>query len=253
MTACRGEVAASLAGLGLAWCDLLASVDSTNAQALRRARRGAEVPGLVMAATQSAGRGSRGRSWCSPPGGLWLTLLLEAPAARLLPWLALGAGAAAAEAISSLCRAPVGVKWPNDLILAGRKVGGILVQAAAGRAAVGLGVNANNDPPPGVAAASLRAVTGREVAIPDLAAACARGIMACHGLLLAGDTAAVAAAWRRHDVLAGREAVLETDRGERVVTCLGMTASGNLQYREADGSPGEMRATGHARLRLPPG
>lgn len=251
--AARGEQA-GLGELGLAWCEARAEADSTNVEALRRAREGAAVPGLVLAASQRAGRGSRGRSWSSPVGGLWMTLLLEAPPAHLLPWLALAAGAAAAEAISTCTGAPVGVKWPNDLVLAGRKLGGILVEAAAGRAAVGLGVNVNNDPPPGIEAISLRPALGREVAVSDLAVACARGIMAGHARLLAGDTAAVAAAWRRHDVLCGRQVVLETRNGEQEITCLGMTGSGSLQYRRADGSLGEMRATSRSRLRLlPPG
>jgi BirA family biotin operon repressor/biotin-[acetyl-CoA-carboxylase] ligase len=103
---------------------------STNDLALERARRG-EAEGLVIAArSQFRGRGRRGRAWHSPPGaGLYFSALLRPPKppaeARLLTLLT---GVAAAEGLSSLTGPPVGLKWPNDLRVHRKKLGGILCE-----------------------------------------------------------------------------------------------------------------------------
>ncbi|HEV2365048.1 MAG TPA: biotin--[acetyl-CoA-carboxylase] ligase [Caulobacteraceae bacterium] len=135
-------------------------IDSTNAEARRRAERGDFGPVWITAARQSAGRGRRGRAWATPTGNLAATLLSStsrsaADAARL--------SFVAALAVADLARAflperLVSLKWPNDLLIGGRKAAGILVesgQAGAGLlwVAVGIGVNlavapAVGEPPP---------------------------------------------------------------------------------------------------------
>lgn len=121
---------------------------STNADLAAEARRGA-AGGLVLAAEhQQAGRGRLDRTWESPPGaGLTFSVLLRpdaVPAARW-PWLPLLVGLAAAEATRGLTGVPVDLKWPNDLLVEGRKLAGVLVErvaSPAGPAAVaGLGLN----------------------------------------------------------------------------------------------------------------
>ena len=130
------------------------SVDSTQARALDMAASWAEgeesLDGLaVIAGTQTAGRGRRGRRWVSPEGGLWMSVVAEpgppAGSATLLPL-------AAALALAGAVRDSVGVvpdlKWPNDMLVGGRKVAGILVDASArggggpiDAVVVGVGVN----------------------------------------------------------------------------------------------------------------
>lgn len=116
---------------------------STNDALLAWAEGGATHGAAVRADRQSAGRGRQGRSWWSPPGsGLYFSVLLIAPNGRSLdPSLALVAGTAAAAAIDDRASVEVRLKWPNDLILRGRKLGGILCETRGATTVVGVGIN----------------------------------------------------------------------------------------------------------------
>lgn len=116
------------------------------------AEDGAEAGTIVVAGEQLEGRGSRGRTWHSPPGGLWLSTLFRPPAAGGIEVMSLRVGLAVADALEPLLSLPIQVKWPNDLMLGERKVGGILCEArwqggALGWVAVGVGVNVRNPVP----------------------------------------------------------------------------------------------------------
>lgn len=127
---------------------ILASVDSTMAEAARRAP-GLRAPTWILAHRQTAARGRRGRVWVEPPGNLAVTLvypLRDTPARAALRSFV--AGLALWEACARLTRRPdrLTLKWPNDLLLDGGKLAGILLETqAAGRGfdslAVGFGVN----------------------------------------------------------------------------------------------------------------
>src|SRR6266566_10111148 len=112
-------------------------VDSTNAQALRLARAGERGPHWIVAKEQSAGRGRRGRAWISPGGNLYATLMLTDPApATAAPQLGFVASLAlhdAAVATAPALASRLALKWPNDLLCAGRKIAGILIEARASR------------------------------------------------------------------------------------------------------------------------
>jgi BirA family transcriptional regulator, biotin operon repressor / biotin---[acetyl-CoA-carboxylase] ligase len=113
------------------------------------AERGAEAGTVVVAAEQLEGRGSRGRAWHSPPGGLWLSTLFRPSSVAGLEVLSLRVGLAVAGALDELVPTPVRLKWPNDLMLNGRKLGGILGEARwqgelLGWVAVGVGLNVRN-------------------------------------------------------------------------------------------------------------
>ncbi|HWN19841.1 MAG TPA: biotin--[acetyl-CoA-carboxylase] ligase [Gemmatimonadales bacterium] len=140
------------------------------------------VPGTaVMAGEQLEGRGSRGRTWHSPVGGLWLSVLFQPPVVEGIEVISLRVGLAVAEAIQARVPKPVQLKWPNDLILEGRKLGGVLCEArwqgdALGWVAVGVGMNVRNSTPAelGSVAVSLSelnpGISLEEVANPILAA-----------------------------------------------------------------------------------
>ncbi len=125
-----------------------AEVASTNAEALRLAATG-EPEGLVVVAdTQSAGRGRLGRSWWSQPGTALLASWLVRPslAPDRWPLLALAAGVAAARAAAAAAGIEVRLKWPNDLMAGGHKTGGILTESdGRGAIVVGLGINVRQD------------------------------------------------------------------------------------------------------------
>ena len=101
--------------------------------------RGLPVGSIVVADHQTAGRGRMERHWDAPPGTALLASFVLEPHALL----SLAAGVAAAEA----CGAEVRLKWPNDLLLRGRKLGGILVEVGDGKAVVGIGINLTSAPP----------------------------------------------------------------------------------------------------------
>jgi BirA family transcriptional regulator, biotin operon repressor / biotin---[acetyl-CoA-carboxylase] ligase len=114
------------------------------------AANGAEAGTIVVAREQTDGRGSRGRSWRSPPGGLWLSVLYLPTSGTGVELLGLRVGLAAAEAIEALAPGlPLGLKWPNDLMLGARKVGGVLCEArwqgeSPAWVVAGVGINVAN-------------------------------------------------------------------------------------------------------------
>jgi BirA family transcriptional regulator, biotin operon repressor / biotin---[acetyl-CoA-carboxylase] ligase len=133
-------------GAGGSWREVrvLDSTSSTNADVLAAAAGGAAEGLVVVAEQQVAGRGRLSRAWESPArAGLLVSVLLRPslpPTA--LPLLPLLAGLALADAVEAVADVPVGLKWPNDLLVDGRKLGGILVERAPdGAVVVGFGIN----------------------------------------------------------------------------------------------------------------
>jgi BirA family biotin operon repressor/biotin-[acetyl-CoA-carboxylase] ligase len=133
----------------------LETTGSTNADALARAEAGERGPLWIAARQQYAGRGRRGRSWVSEPGNLYTTLLLTdaAPVSAVYGICFVAAVAlhdAVLDAAHGIAPVQLKLKWPNDLLLDGRKIAGILVEGVsqAGRhaAAVGIGVNCRHHP-----------------------------------------------------------------------------------------------------------
>jgi len=139
----------------------LESVDSTNAEALRRARAGESGPLWIAAVAQTAGRGRRGRTWMSPPGNLHASLLLTDPSpSAAAPQLAFVAGLARRLAL----------KWPNDMLCHGAKIAGILIEGEGEpvTVAIGIGVNCRHHPSTVERPATDFAEQGADVAAPAL-------------------------------------------------------------------------------------
>src|SRR4051812_23975622 len=137
---------AQAAGVRLIAQDTLAS---TNAEVLARARGGERGPLWITAARQTAGRGRRGNVWSSEPGNLYATLLVTDPApAAHLPELCFAVALAVRDAVCAVAPqlAPqLKLKWPNDLLLDGAKLAGILIEAesVSGNTAVAAGIGVN--------------------------------------------------------------------------------------------------------------
>ena len=190
-------------------------VTSTMDAARDLAREGAPEGALVVAESQTGGRGRLGRAWVSPPGGLWRSLLLRPDvAAERLPLLGLVFAVGCAEGLSRAARTVIGVKWPNDLILEGRKVGGLLLETemAVGRAHLviaGVGVNVNlevGDFPSELQtrATSLKLNLGRPVDLAQVARCVLDDLEKRYLAWKAGETAELLTRWRELDVAAGR-------------------------------------------------
>ena len=189
----------------------LPEVDSTNSEARRQAEAGASAPLWIIADRQTAGRGRRGRQWQSPQGNLMATLLLPGAAApdssALAGQLAFVAGLALRATIAHFLahqQAEVSLKWPNDVLVNGAKISGILLETASsgqGRPdwlAIGLGVNLAHHPDdtPYQAtslAAHLRQVPDNLAALAELANQFDRYFKIWH----AQGFAAIVEAWRQ--------------------------------------------------------
>jgi BirA family transcriptional regulator, biotin operon repressor / biotin---[acetyl-CoA-carboxylase] ligase len=124
-----------------------ASVDSTQDEAARLARAGARYGTVVVAREQTGGRGRSGRRWESPPGNVYLSAILRpgVPPARV-PEIGLLAGIAVAEAIDEACGCRSALKWPNDVLVSGAKVSGILLENREATVILGIGINVRTVP-----------------------------------------------------------------------------------------------------------
>lgn len=223
--------------------EVLDAIDSTNAEALRRARQGEPGPLWIMAARQTAGRGRRGRAWISPPGNLYATLLLRDPApAAVAPQLGFVTALALHDAVAAA--APdladrLRLKWPNDLLCAGCKLAGILIEGEGVpvAAAIGIGVNCRHHPPATEFPATDLAAQGADVAADRLVA----GIAAAMRRRLAqwdrGEGfAAIRAAWlARADGVGAPIRVRLPDR-ELTGEFAAIDAAGRLVLRGRDGT-----------------
>jgi BirA family transcriptional regulator, biotin operon repressor / biotin---[acetyl-CoA-carboxylase] ligase len=131
------------------------------------AATGLEFGSIVLAEEQTAGQGRHGHNWHSEPGaGIYCSIVLQPVAA-----LTLALGLATAEAIAQTTGVACDIRWPNDLMLAGKKCAGILVQLVDGAAIAGIGINVNHTQfPPELSAlaTSLRLQSGREISREDL-------------------------------------------------------------------------------------
>jgi BirA family biotin operon repressor/biotin-[acetyl-CoA-carboxylase] ligase len=171
------DVAGVSAGLlrpGSLWREVraVAETGSSNADLLAAAGAGAAEGTVLVAEAQTAGRGRLGRRWASPPrAGLTFSVLLRpggVPAA-LLGWLPLLAGVAAAASVRAVAAVDATLKWPNDVLVGERKLGGILAERTGTAVVVGIGINvwqARADLPPGAAATSLALTAGAGVTGP---------------------------------------------------------------------------------------
>jgi BirA family biotin operon repressor/biotin-[acetyl-CoA-carboxylase] ligase len=232
----------------------LATVSSTNDYAKQLARAGQPHGTVVMADEQTCGRGQRGRRWASPPGGLWVSVLLRPSSVSKaeVGLLNTAAAVAAAEAVAAVCGVDVGLKWPNDLILGGCKLGGVLVETAGRGGAVawavaGIGINVNNPPealPVSLRkmATSLRHELGRAVGVKALLHEICARLEAFLALLEAGDGGEVISAWRRLDVSGGR-AVRMLRTGRLLGAAVGIDADGSLLVRASGGALTTLRTS----------
>ncbi|BBK32059.1 BirA family biotin operon repressor/biotin-[acetyl-CoA-carboxylase] ligase [Stella humosa] len=189
----------------------LDAVGSTNDEAFRLAREGAAEITMVTARSQTGGRGRRGRTWASPPGNLYSSFLLrpDRPAAGLAE-LSFVAAVAAAEACSGLLPASAGVelKWPNDLLIDGAKLSGILVeteQGPDGRPVVALGIGINvAHAPEGTPYPATALSHHAAVVLEDVASALGAAVARWYGLWLDQGFAPVRAAWSAAAIRPGR-------------------------------------------------
>lgn len=228
-----------------------AETGSTNADAAELARRDSPEGTVVVADTQTAGRGRLQRHWHSPPGeNLYFSLLLRPQVLpERTPQLALVAGLALCRSLGALFPGlSPRAKWPNDVYLNGRKLAGILCGMSSEMERVrhliiGIGINVNGGEfPPEIAdtATSLRRETGEEVSRPQLLAAVLAELEGAYCEWLENGLAPFVEQWNEVSYLAGHEVTVEVMNEQVRGTVLGIAESGALRLRQANGTVREI-------------
>jgi BirA family biotin operon repressor/biotin-[acetyl-CoA-carboxylase] ligase len=215
-----------------------ASVDSTMHKAV-----GLPLGSVVLADEQTAGLGRHGHSWHSERGsGVYCSMVL-APS----PVLTLALGLATAEAIAHSTGISCDLRWPNDVMLDGKKVAGILVQLVDDTAIAGIGINANHPQLPSeLEATSLRIHAGREFAREDIVSALIDSVSA----FAAEDTETILRLFTHaSSYAAGRRVVVHQPEGIIEGVTAGLNGAGFLIVRKDDGTDtlilaGGVRAAG---------
>jgi BirA family biotin operon repressor/biotin-[acetyl-CoA-carboxylase] ligase len=245
ITGIRRQLSASVVGRQLY---LFGEVESTNAALRRLARLGALEGTVVLGESQTAGRGRLGQPWFSPPlVNLYASVLFREPLAlREAPLFSFIAGLALADAVRDTGGSPA-IKWPNDVLVDGRKVAGSLIECGArgdevDYLIVGVGANLNVDldalgaalGPAAAGATSLRAATGCEVDRDAFAAAYLNALDAWARLYRAEGPGPILEAWGTLDILTGRQVEI---RGAVpfIGRVAGVDAGGRLVVQDALG------------------
>jgi len=224
-------------------------VASTNEIAFTMAKESAPEGTAVVANRQSAGKGRLGRQWESPPdGGIYTSIILRpAISPREAPKLSLLAAVAVAEAVGGFLSHPPTVKWPNDLLIQGKKVAGVLAEMNAEMdrinfIVIGVGVNVNVksggevfSPEVQAIATSLSAVEGVEISRVALLQALFGKVEEWYNRFLRDGFMPVREAWNRYSGMAGRRVTVRQIGAAFDGTVLGIDEDGALLVKEERG------------------
>lgn len=220
--------------------------DSTNSVALRLAAEDAPHGTVVLAEEQTAGRGRFGRSWYSErSSGIYASVILRPPLSpSAAPALTLMAGVAAHRAVSLATGLPVDIRWPNDLLVDGKKVCGILTEMSAEldrlhAVVLGIGINVNHLEMPaelkGIAT-SLRMETQKFYPRAHILLTLLRELERHYRLLLDEGSPAIVRRWAAESSYAeGKRVRVLSNAGEFLATTAGLEPSGALRVRRDDG------------------
>jgi BirA family transcriptional regulator, biotin operon repressor / biotin---[acetyl-CoA-carboxylase] ligase len=227
---------------------VVAEIGSTNDAAMGAGQAG-EPEGLaILADRQTSGRGRRGRSWASIPGvGVYTSILLRPPVSpRQAPLLTLMAGLAVAEALASVAQLEPMLKWPNDLLLDGRKAVGILTEMTTtgqriGHVAVGIGVNVHQrreDFPEGVreSATSIDLEAGQRVDRADVVAALYNALDRWYAAVCGDGPSMILQAARARTATLGKLVTVDTGEARWQGTAVDLDDDGALIVLDAHGT-----------------
>jgi BirA family transcriptional regulator, biotin operon repressor / biotin---[acetyl-CoA-carboxylase] ligase len=220
------------------------AIDSTNEEAKRRAREGAAEGLLVWAKEQLAGRGRRGRSFASPPGNLYMSVLLRpnrpaVEAAQLTFAAALAVGEAAAAFLPDPAR--LRFKWPNDVLINGRKLSGVLLESqAAGEGrldwlVIGMGVNLAWHPEGLEFPAISLTAAGAVVTVEELLVAVAERFLFWYERWRAAGFASLREPWLTRAQGLGGDIRVRLQGGELLGRFAGLDEEGALLFEDATG------------------
>lgn len=234
---------------------LLKSIDSTNTHALQLAEKGYPHGTVVVADSQTKGRGRHGRIWYSPEGdNIYMSIILKPPVAKgrkglgMLSLLTIMSAVAVSEAIEKETSILVKVKWPNDIMVSDgrgfKKVGGILSEARflgteLEFAIVGIGINVGpfeNIPPEIMdSATTISVAAGKDIDSNDLLEGILRSFDNWYGFLLRGHRKEILKRWRELSLTLGQEVMAIA--GERIIrgVAIDIDDYGRLELRLSSG------------------
>ena len=239
----------------MAWTiERLDACDSTQDEARSRADAGCPDRTVVVAGRMDDGRGTHGRGWHAPEGGLYLSIVLRDPPVPQLLTLALGNAVADVLEVAGV---EPGLKWVNDVWVAERKVAGILVEAESSGdgvelALAGIGINVNGHAddwphPLNGTATTLEDQLGADACIEDLESFLLESIDGWLAKLAAGRGDDVVAAWRAKDILLGRDVGFDPD-GDLCAKLIGTAAGIDDDGRLLIDVDGERKAFSSGRV-----
>lgn len=223
---------------------LFSSIDSTNGVGKRIAsryqRNGDALPStVIMALEQTSGRGRLGSRWLSPPGGIYVSLVRRVGEGEALSTLPMRVATSLCSELDTILDSPCRIKWPNDLIVNGKKIGGILIETV-GRGeslavVVGFGINYSADLPE--LSSTATAVSQEAHEIPTIEEAAGRLIRVLENdISQHASTAAVVreySGWSLHDI--GQEIRCRTTMGIHTGQFMGFDQRGFLRVSTATG------------------
>ncbi|MDT4762362.1 biotin--[acetyl-CoA-carboxylase] ligase [Sphaerochaeta sp. PS] len=241
---------------------LFDTIDSTNRYARQLASDGCTSPTLVLASSQSGGRGRLGRQFASPKGGIYLSLVLHPTSSFQEASLITSAAAvSAASAIEQVCSIKCGIKWVNDLFLDGKKVGGILTEGVMdverGRfSSVVVGIGINFATPQQAYPPALRPIVKSLYEGPDRIpeGIDASTLVATLVRLLIGYSNALGERlfleeYRRRSIVLGKEIVILQQKKERRAKALSIDENAHLVVVDSEGNE-EVLASGEISIHL---
>ena len=215
-------------------------VDSTMEIARNLARKGCPEFTVVIAGQQAKGRGRLQRTWLSSPGGLYFTMVLRPPIPPFLSTrISFAAAMILARTLRRLFDIEAMVKWPNDILVADKKLAGMLseMEAEADMVAfinIGLGINVNNDPTPGEPlASSLKLILGREISRRSLLA---EFLDELENYLMHAALDDVVSEWKQYTVTLNRHVKIVTTQEVVEGFAVDVDENGALLLELADGS-----------------
>jgi BirA family biotin operon repressor/biotin-[acetyl-CoA-carboxylase] ligase len=226
----------------------LREANSTNDYAKELASYGAEGGAIVIAESQIAGRGRLGREWISPKGGLYLSIILRPKiSVNEAVKLVFVASLAVANVLRAVYRLKVETKWPNDVLINGKKVCGILAETnttgeKVNYTVIGVGVNANfavKDALPKElvkTSTSLEDETGRKIRFEELFQALIERLESLYDLFLKEGFAPILSEWKKYAGFFGKRVEVTSGAKKLSGAAVDVDSDGSLILKQADGS-----------------
>lgn len=217
----------------LAKLEIFDVIDSTNTYLLDQAKLGAPSGSVCLAEQQTQGRGRRGRSWFSPPcTNIYFSFLWRFSTLENISGLSVAVAVMVATVLKKYGISNIELKWPNDVLFAGRKLAGILLERKESAVVIGIGLNVYlpNDADPNWIA--IHDITGQDVSRNHLVGLLTNELLSQLSLYQRRGLSAFLEGWRQHDSLVNKKVTLQTPEHVFSGVMKGINEQGELILQE---------------------